>query len=119
MPTQTHKPIVQKKWVKGLISCTPNLAQVPNSVPRITNMVFSVRGGLKACDGSDIYTQALTTTGDADPTGHGAFLAIDWVPVAALGNIANTGNNVLALQAAPAVRAALRLKRASSRRAFR
>jgi hypothetical protein len=73
MPVQEKKPLIQKKWIKGLISCTPNLAQVPHSVPQIINMIYTVRGGLKTCDGTGIFTQA---SGTGDSTGHGAFLAL-------------------------------------------
>jgi hypothetical protein len=72
MPTATKRPIIQKKWVKGLISCTPVLSQAPNSVPLISNGVYTTRGAIKTCDGSDIFTSASPT----DTTGHGAFLAL-------------------------------------------
>lgn len=67
------KPISQKKFIKGLIACTPNLAQVPGSVPRVTNMVYTVRGALKTCDGSSVVTYP-----SSDSTGAGAFLSMKY-----------------------------------------
>ena len=74
MGTQPRqKPLTQKKFVKGLIAVAPTLAQVPNSVPQITNMVYTVRGGLRTCDGSSVFS----ASGAGDSTGHGTFLALN------------------------------------------
>lgn len=61
------KPISQKNWKKGLCANTPDQAQPPGSLARISNLLYTRRGGLRTCDGSLIISLLngvlQTTTG--------------------------------------------------------
>lgn len=50
------KTISQKNWKKGLVANTPDQAQPPGSLSRISNLLYTRRGGLRACDGSQIIS---------------------------------------------------------------
>jgi len=48
--------ISQKKFTKGLVANAPDQSQPPGSVSRISNMIYTRRGGLRTCDGSLIIS---------------------------------------------------------------
>ena len=52
----TFKPISQKNWKRGLVANTPDQDQPPDSLARISNMLYTRRGGLRTCDGSLIIS---------------------------------------------------------------
>lgn len=48
--------VTQSRFTKGLIAVTSDQSQPKGSLPRISNMVFTRRGALKTCDGSQIIS---------------------------------------------------------------
>jgi hypothetical protein len=50
------KTIPQRKFLKGLISTTPKWEQNSGSVPRLSNLLLTDRGGLSTCDGSALIS---------------------------------------------------------------
>jgi hypothetical protein len=61
------KVVSQKRFVRGVNATTPTSGQVPGSVPRASNLLYTVRGGFRTCDGSlalSLHGGSLTTTDD-------------------------------------------------------
>jgi hypothetical protein len=50
------RTITQRDWRKGLIAVTPDQDQPKNSIARISNLLYTRRGGLRTCDGSLIIS---------------------------------------------------------------
>jgi hypothetical protein len=63
------KPITQKNFKRGLVANTPEQAQPPDSLVRVSNLVYTRRGGLRTCDGSQI----ITALNGSIQTGSGPF----------------------------------------------
>lgn len=50
------KTISQKDWKRGVVANTPDQDQPKGSLPRASNLIYTRRGGLRACDGSQIIS---------------------------------------------------------------
>lgn len=50
------KVVSQLRFVKGLVSTTNDQSQPKGSLPRLSNLLYTRRGGLKTCDGSLIIS---------------------------------------------------------------
>jgi hypothetical protein len=66
------RTISQRDYSKGLVAVTQELAQPRGTVQRISNMLFTRRGGLKTCDGGVLIAEAH---GVDWTRGNGGFLA--------------------------------------------
>lgn len=51
------KPITHSRWIRGLQSGFDRYSQPKGSIARVSNLVFTRRGALKTCDGTQLITQ--------------------------------------------------------------
>lgn len=62
----TFKPISQRKWTRGLQATFSIFAEPESILKRLSNMVYTRRGGLKVVDGSLIFTERNGVPQSAD-----------------------------------------------------
>lgn len=63
--------VAQKKWLKGVNSAASVFAQPPGSFPRDSNVVYTRRGSLITCDGSQLITTPRLTVFPPHPPASG------------------------------------------------
>lgn len=51
------KPITHSRWLKGLQSGFDRYSQPKGSIARVSNLLYTRRGALKTCDGTQLITQ--------------------------------------------------------------
>lgn len=59
----------QKDFLKGLNAATGKLTVEPNSVTRISNLIYTKRGALKTCDGTAVISEVNDNLLIPDPSG--------------------------------------------------
>lgn len=63
--------ISQKKWLKGVNAAASVFAQPPGSFPRASNVVYTRRGSLVTCDGTQLITTPRLTIFPPHPPASG------------------------------------------------